>query len=348
MEIDLAAVAHNVSAAARWKKPICAVVKADGYGHGDVPLAEAMLAAGAERLAVALVEEGVRLREAGITAPILLLSEPPVDDLAEAAHWRLTLTVYRTTTVDLLAAGEPVEVEIKIDTGMHRVGAPPDEVLALLARIEEAPNLWLKGIWSHLAVADEDPDFTAHQIAEFDKTTHGIGLPRHLANTAAAALFPDSRFDEIRIGLGLYGLYPCSEARPVVDLRPAMRVVSHIAYTQRQVKGSRPSYGRRRPLTDDATLATIPIGYADGVPRLWSEGEVLVKGRRYPIAGTITMDQMIVDVGDDAVAVGDEVVLLGRQGSEEITVDDWAGAAQTIAYEIVTGIGPRLPRRYLG
>ena len=351
-EIDLAAVRANVAALAALVAPsrLRAVVKADGYGHGDVPVAEAALEAGAATLAVALVEEGVRLREAGIEAPILVLSEPELADIADIVHWDLTPTAYRRDFLEQLAklAAGPLDVHVKIDTGMHRVGAPVGALGDLLDAI--LPPLRLGAVWTHLAVADEDPEFTATQIERFDEAVAGIETSCHLANTAGAVLFPTARGDEVRAGLGIYGLHPCPETRNRVELIPAMRFVSQVSYLQRLPAGSRPSYGRRRALPDPSTVATVPVGYADGVPRRLSAtgGGVLIRGKRYPLAGTVTMDQIVVDVGDDEVAVGDEVVLFGRQGDSEIGADDWADRLDTISYEIVCGVGPRVPRRYLG
>lgn len=350
--MDLGAIRHNVEEISRLVRPaeVCTVVKADAYGHGDVPVAEAALEAGAGRLAVALVEEGVRLREAGIDAPILVLSEPSLPDTAELLHWRLTPTAYRLEILAVLAelADSPVDVHLKVDTGMHRVGAPPETLEALLGALDG--NVRLGGIWTHLAVADEDPEFTNHQIETFRKVVAGVGAPYHIANTAGAVLFPGARADLVRVGLGTYGLHPCPETRRLVDLRPVMSVVSEVVYVRRLPAGSRPSYGRRRPLPRDSAVVTIPIGYADGMPRRLSAtgGEVLIRGKRYPLAGTVTMDQIVVDVGDDPIEVGDQVVLIGRQGDEEVGADEWAEAVDTISYEIVCGIGPRVPRRYTG
>lgn len=358
VEVDLGAVAANTAAFVALGAAVYAVVKADGYGHGDVPVAEAALGAGADGLAVALVEEGVRLREGGIDAPVLLLSEPPPSDLPEALAWGLTPTVYRHPTLDVLerawtAEGPPPAVHVKLDTGMHRVGADEETAHELVARLAGGP-LRLGGVWSHLASADSDPELTARQHARLDgfcRRLAGAGLPvgrRHLANTAGALLHPDTRGDAVRIGLGLYGLHPCSATRDVVTLRPALRLVSRVSFVRRYPAGTRLSYGHVRPLPAEATVATVPVGYADGVPRRLGEtgGEVLVGGRRRPLAGTVTMDHVLVEVGDDPVGVGDEVVLIGRQGSEEITVDEWAARVGTISYEIVCGLGPRLPRRY--
>lgn len=351
-EIDLDAVAHNVSAMAELISPskVCTVVKADGYGHGDVPVAGAALSAGADCLAVALVEEGVRLREAGIDADIVVLSEPSVDSIPEVLEWDLQPAVYTERFLDVLgSSGASVEVHLKADTGMHRVGASASMLSDLAARVSKHRSLRLGSVFTHFAVADEDPDFTRLQIQRFDDAIAGIDVPlAHLANTAGAILFPEARRDMCRVGIGTYGLHPCDETRPLVDLRPAMRVVSQVTHVQRLDAGDRPSYGRVRPLRHDATVATVPIGYADGYPRLLTQqGEVLIGGVRHPLAGTVTMDQIVVDVGDSEVSVGDEVVLIGRQAGGEVTADDWATALGTISYEVVCSIGPRVPRRYV-
>ncbi len=356
VEVDLAALARNVERIAELVAPaeLCAVVKADGYGHGDVPVAETALSAGATWLAVALVEEGIRLREAGIDAPILVLSEPPREMVEDVVRWRLVPTVYRSSFLDVLAAtSRRLDVHLKVDTGMHRVGADPAAALELAVRIHRDPHLTLGGVWSHLAVADSDPDFTRRQIGRFDEfcgrlVGRGIDLGRrHLANTPGALLFPEARHEMVRVGLGMYGLHPCAATHDRIRLEPVMSIVSHVAYVRSLPAGSRPSYGRRRPLAGDHFVATVPIGYADGVPRAWSdEGVVLVGGRRRPFAGVVTMDQVIVDLGEHRVEEGAEVVLLGRQGTAEVTADEWAAATGTINYEIVSRIGPRLPRRY--
>lgn len=359
IEVDLSAIRDNVRTIAELVTParMCAVVKADGYGHGDVPVAEAAVEGGADWLAVALIAEGARLREAGIEAPILLLSEPIDGDADEVIRWGLTPTVYTETFLSALeaAAGDEVAVHLKVDTGMHRVGAPPEKAAGLARMIEDGP-LRLEGLWTHFAVAEQDPEFTSEQMGKLmgllgALSVEGIDPPIvHASNTAGALGYPDARMDMVRAGIGIYGLHPAPGYRPEVPLRPAMRVVSHVSYLQRHPKGARPSYGRVRSLPADATVASVPVGYADGVMRRLGAtgGEVLIRGRRYPLAGTVTMDQIVVDVGDDPVAVGDEVVLLGRQGRAEIAADEWAGRLDTINYEIVCGFGPRMPRRYVG
>ncbi len=350
-EIDLGAIRHNVKALRAATAPVdlCAVVKADGYGHGDAPVAEAALEAGARRLAVALVEEGVRLREAGIEAPILVLSEPDAASISELERWALTPTAYSASCIQALAEQAPARpVHIKVDTGMHRVGAPPSAVPGLVAAARGG-GLELEGLWTHFAVADEDPEFTHSQIDLFTATVAPYPTPlTHLANTAGALLFPESRQSMTRIGLGIYGLHPCPDTRELVDLRPAMRIVSHISHVQRLEPGTRPSYGRIRALEAPATVATAPIGYADGLSRRLSRsGVALIGGNRFPFAGMVTMDQIVIDVGDAEVQPGDEVVVLGEQREASVTADDWAVALETISYEVVCGIGPRVPRRYL-
>lgn len=361
IEVDLGAVRHNVAALGGLVAPsrMCAVVKADGYGHGGVQVAEAAVDAGAGMLAVALLEEGIRLREAGIDAPILLLSEPNLEDVGELVRWSITPTVYRHVMLEALlgvVTRGHIGAHLKVDTGMHRVGADPDRALQLALRMADGGlPVRLTALWTHFAVSEADPLFTRHQIEAFQDVVdsladRGVAVPmRHLANTAGAILHPDSRGDMVRAGIGIYGLYPSPECRAVVGLQPAMRVISHVSLTRRLPAGARPSYGRRRPLEVPSTVATVPIGYADGVPRILSQrgGTVLIGGTAHPFAGTVTMDQIVIDVGDHDVAVGEEVVLIGGQGDATIGVDDWADRADTINYEIVTRMGTRLPRRYL-
>jgi alanine racemase len=350
-EVDLGAIRNNVAALASLIAPseLCAVVKADAYGHGDAPVAEAALDGGANLLAVALVEEGVRLREAGIEAPILVLSEPDAASMAEIAKWALTPTVYSISCIEALASvAAGIGVHVKLDTGMHRVGASP-RLLHDLVATARSGGLEVAAIWTHFAVADEDAAFTRHQIEVFDEASSGYDTPlTHLANTAGAVLFPESRRSFARVGLGIYGLHPCAATREVVQLRPAMRIVTHVSHVQRLERGARPSYGRTRQLSKESTVVTAPIGYADGLPRrLSAVGAALIGGNPYPLAGTVTMDQIVIDVGDAEVHPGDEVIVLGDQGNSEVNADDWARILDTISYEVVCGIGPRVPRRYL-
>ncbi|MEK7252674.1 MAG: alanine racemase [Actinomycetota bacterium] len=359
IEVDLGAIRDNVRAIAAAVAPaeVCAVVKADGYGHGDVPVAEAALKAGATRLAVALVSEGIGLREAGIDAPIILLSEPLVEDAAEVIRWRLTPSVYRRFFLDALLAVAPAgyPVHVKVDTGMHRVGAVPDVALELATAVAAGP-LVLEGVWTHFPVSEEDAVFTAQQVSLLEGFLERLAARGvrpalvHAANTAGALGNPAARRDFVRLGIGMYGLRPAPGFAPEVVLHPAMRLLSRVSHLQRLPAGARPSYGRRRPLAKESTVATVPVGYADGLTRRLAVvgGGALIRGKRYPFAGTITMDQALIDLGDDPVELGDEVVFLGHQGDAEITADEWAQSLDTVNWEVVCGFGPRLPRRYVG
>ncbi|HZJ47417.1 MAG TPA: alanine racemase [Acidimicrobiia bacterium] len=363
IEVDLDAIESNVREIGRAIQPaaVCAVVKADGYGHGAVPVAEAAIAGGATLLAVALVSEGVNLREAGIDVPILVLSEPLVEEVDTVVEWSLTPIVYRRHFIEAVAAraelsdNVPYPVHLKLDTGMHRVGIAPAAAIDLARQIDADDRLVLEGIATHLSVAEEDPAFTGRQIAALSRfrellDEEGIDVDYvHAANTAGALNHPAARFDFARIGLGVYGLRPSPDVGGGVELIPAMRVVSKVSFVQRLPTGARPSYGRVRPLERPSTVATVPLGYADGVPRRLSAlgGHVLIRGNRYPFAGTVTMDQVMIDLGDDPVEVGDEVVFIGTQGDEQVTATEWAELLSTINYEVVCQFGPRLPRRYV-
>jgi alanine racemase len=364
-EIDLAALRDNARWLADRVSParLCAVVKAFGYGHGPVRVAEAAVAGGASWLAVATVEEGVQLRQAGVTEPVLLLSEPVAAVMADVVAWRLTPTLYSLSAVDaadraVAAYGGPgrLAVHVKVDTGMHRVGADPEAAAEIAAEVAARPGLVLEGLCTHFAVADEPDDpFTGEQLARFRAVVKRLAdrgvrpTILHAANSAAAIAFPESRFSLVRCGIALYGLAPSpAMADACSGLRPAMAVKARVAMVKRVGAGERLSYGLRYRLGHEATVATVPIGYADGLPRRLSEtgGQVIVNGRLRPIAGTVTMDQITVDCGDDRVEPGDEVVLLGRQGEAEITAWDWAARLDTIAYEVVCGISARVPRDY--
>jgi alanine racemase len=368
-EVDAGAIARNVGRiAAAAGAEVCAVVKADGYGHGAVTAARAALAGGATWLAVALVEEGAVLRDAGVTAPVLLLSEPTVAAVPHVLDLDLTPTVYSAPFVAALDAagrgrGRPVPVHAMLDSGMGRVGAPPADWPALLDAIAAADVLVLEGVETHLARADEPSvPTTAVQLA---RLVDGLGTVRarglaptllHVANTAAAlahaeavraagAGLPDAA-PLVRAGIGVYGLDPGGEVRAADHgLEPALRILSAVSFVKRIAAGTPVSYGHRWSAPADGWLATVPIGYADGVPRaLGGRGDAVLGGRRRPVAGTVTMDQLLLWCGDDAPDVGDEVVLVGTQGTERIGMEEWAASAGTITYEVATGLGPRLPR----
>jgi alanine racemase len=370
-EVDLGAVERNTALMARAAHPaaVCAVVKADAYGHGAVAASRAALAGGARWLAVALVEEGLELRRAGVGAPVLVLSEPPPQAMALVADHRLTPTVYSPAALEAASAaararGQALPVHVKVDTGMHRVGAGPELALELATRAQADPWLELEGLWTHLAVAEDPADpFTEEQLGRLGEVVSRLerrgGRPAlvHAANTAGALAHPASRLDMVRCGISLYGYLPsgpvaaCLEAAGLPAPEPALSLKAKVCHVRRLSRGERVSYGRRYQLAEDAWVATVPLGYADGVPRRLFEagGQVLVGGRRRPLAGVVTMDQLMVDCGaDPEPAVGDEVVLLGRQGSEAVWADEWARRCGTIAYEVLCGIGARVPRRPVG
>ncbi len=362
-EVDLDAIEHNVRTLRTAVEPaaLWAVVKADGYGHGAAPVARAALCAGAAGLCVALVQEGVALRAAGIDAPILVLSEQPPAELAAAVSADLVSTVYRPEQVALLAAaadaaGVVHRVHLKIDTGMHRVGCDPDAAVTMAAAVRVCPSLVLDGVFTHLALADEPGDpFTAVQLARFDAVLAALAdhdlLPPvvHAANSAGALAHPSARHHLVRAGIAIYGISPGAGVDHLAGaLRPALSLRAQVSMVRRVAGGEGISYGLRHRTANDTTIATVPIGYADGVPRRLSAvgGQVLVGGQRRPIVGVVTMDQLMVDMGDDPVDVGDEVVLIGRQGDESIRAAEWAGLLGTIGYEIVCAISARIARHH--
>lgn len=358
--VDLEAIRTNAALLAQRVAPAClmAVVKADGYGHGAVAVAQAALEGGATWLGVALVEEGRTLRAAGIAEPILLFSEPPVDAAEEVVHLGLTPAVYTEPAIRALAAAAraaetSLVVHVKVDTGMRRVGAESERVLDLAQLIVAEPALELGGVMTHFAVADEPGDGVDLQREKFNAVLSELeaaGIDpgmRHLANSAALLTRPDTHFDMVRAGIALYGLPPTPTDLP---LRPAMSLVSAVSYVKRIHADEAVSYGWRYRTQHETTIVTVPIGYADGVRRALHAvgGEVLIRGNRYPLAGTITMDQLMVDVGNADIHVGDLVTLIGTDGEESVSADEWAHALGTISYEVVCSFSPRVPRIYGG
>lgn len=366
VEVDLDAIRHNTALLAARAAPagLVAVVKADGYGHGAVAVALAALEAGATWLGVALVEEGIELREAGIDAPVLLLAEPPptaaeavvAASLTPVVHTRRFIAALAKATADA-GAVESLPVHLKVDTGMHRVGCAPQEALDLARAARRHQELRLEGLLTHFAVADEPANaYTAEQLGRFEAVRAelaqaGIRPPVvHAANSAGLLTQPRSRYDLVRCGIAIYGIPPAPALAGLLPLRPVLSLRARASFVRRLAAGERLSYGLRYRLRAPSTVATVPLGYADGVPRRLGEvgGEVLAGGRRRPIAGTVTMDQLLVDLGADDFEAGDEVVLIGRQGDEEITAAEWAERLGTIPYEVCCAIGVRVPRRYLG
>jgi alanine racemase len=370
VEVDLDAVRANVVQIRKVVAPaaVCAVVKADGYGHGAVPVASAAVEGGATHLGVALAEEGRQLREAGIGVPVLILSEPPGEAMQLVVDDNLTPTIYTAQGLGWLlkainsrgAGGHPpFAVHVKVDTGMHRVGASPDEAFELARAVAADPQLHLEGLFTHFAVADEPGrPFTAEQLALFQRVVAGLASEGirppllHAANSAGALAHPGSRYQMVRPGIAVYGLAPAASMEREASVRaltPALSLRARVSYVKEVAAGQALSYGLRYRLPGDSVVATVPLGYADGVPRRLSEvgGEVLIGGRRRPLAGTVTMDQVLVDCGPGAgVNAGDEVVFIGRQGDDEINAWDWAERLGTIAYEVTCALSPRLPRIY--
>jgi alanine racemase len=366
--IDLAAVRANVATLKQHAgdASVMAVVKADGYGHGMLACAQAALDGGATWLGVAMADEALDLRAAGIDAAALAWLLGPSDDwtavaavnvdLGVNARWALDKAVDAANTL-----GRPTRIHLKIDSGLGRAGSTshdwPDLVEAA-AKAQADGSVEVVGIWSHLAYADQP----AHPTIERQRLAFEAALDvaaaagldpqvRHLANSAATLTLPATHYDLVRPGVAVYGLSPGPEVGTPASLGlvPAMTLTSQVALVKRVPAGQGVSYGHRYTTTGETTLALVPLGYADGVPRhLTNLGEVAVNGRRYRIAGTVCMDQFVLDVGDDDVAIGDEVVLFGSGEAGEPTSDEWANAIDTINYEIVTRVGARVPRTYLG
>ncbi len=373
-EIDLAAFRHNVKVVRSLLKPdvkIMAVVKADAYGHGAVACAQAALEAGAECLGVAVLEEGIELREADIGAPILLLGSIFPNEIQDLLHYHLSPTVFHYSLAHLLSRqaekrGKNVGVHIKIDTGMGRLGIPPEEFTCLMQQIKALKNLRIEGVFTHLSSADEtDPDYTLTQLTRFsealkDCEDHGIDLPpTHCANTAGILKFPQSHREIVRPGIILYGALPSPDLAPILEksektsgenrFRPVMQWKSRILSVQQVPAGRALSYGRTFVTERDSLIATLPVGYADGLSRnLSGKMQVLVHGQRAPQVGTICMDLTLIDVTDirPNVQAMDEVVLFGTQGEETITADQMADWEGTISYEVLCNVGKRVPRVY--
>lgn len=345
--------------------PLMGVVKADGYGHGMLPAARALIAGGASWLGTAFIHEGLQLRRAGITVPVLSWIIPPGEPLGEAIEADIDLgvsgmVVLREVVAAARRTGRVARVQLKADTGLNRGGVDPAEwgrVVEAATRAEDDGHLRVSGIWSHFACADEpgDPSI-ASQLSVFHEaleTADKAGLTpevRHIANSAALLTLPEARFDLVRGGIASYGLCPI-EDYDVPGLRPAMTLESRIALTKRVPAGSGVSYGHRYFTDRESTLALIPLGYADGVPRAaTNRGRVLLGGKTRTISGTVCMDQFVVDVGDDPVEAGEYAVLFGdpREHPGTPTAEGWARILDTIPYEIVTRVGIRVPRHYIG
>jgi alanine racemase len=363
--VNLAAVERNVARLRSELAPhviLCAVVKADGYGHGAAPVARAAQAAGAGWLAVATAEEAAELRGASITGPILVMGAVSADELpvalaagADLVVWSKPFVIAVRAAVSGREAPAPVRLHVKLDSGMGRLGTR--ERAGALGTAEAvlagAPALELAGAMTHFATADGDLEFVAEQLAAFEPFVADLrriapGVLVHAANSAATLRLSASHFGMVRCGIALYGLDPMNEDPAPHGLEPALELSSYVAAVKRAVPGESTGYGRRFITERETMIATLPIGYADGVRRaLTNNAEVLVGGRRYPLVGTVSMDNITLDLGPDAdLQPGAAAVLIGRDGDERVSAEELAQRIGTINYEIVCGISRRVPRVY--
>ncbi len=359
--VNLAAIERNVARLRRECSggELCAVVKADGYGHGAVPVARAALAGGASWLAVATVREAAELRAAGIGGPILVMGAISAQELPVALAARADLVAWTERFVaDVVAVADhdkPVRVHVKLDTGMGRLGTrEPEQALGVARRVIEAePATALVGAMTHFATADEDPEFLARQLARFRPFAQQMrmmqsGIVVHAANSAATLREPASHFDLVRCGIAIYGCDPINEDPFMRGLEPALELGSYLAAVKRARAGESVGYGRQFLAQDDTWIATLPIGYADGIRRALSNNcDVLVDGIRYPLVGTVSMDNITIDLGPASSArPGDVATIIGRDGSQRQTAEELARRLGTINYEILCGISGRVPRAY--
>ncbi|CEO90463.1 alanine racemase [Syntrophaceticus schinkii] len=364
-EIDLKALAGNVREIRRVtdeSAQIMAIVKANGYGHGVEHVSRVALQNGASWIGVALLQEAILLREKGIKAPILVLGYTPVDDIAEVIRYDISQTVFTWDDALAIASvanhlGKKAKIHVKIDTGMGRLGFKWDrETLDIICRLAHLPGLEVEGIYTHFATADgDDKTFAQEQFARFQQILKQLAARhvfirwRHCANSAAVMSMPFTHLDLVRPGITIYGLYPSSNSRDLVELTPVMSLKAKVAFVKEVPEMFSISYGRSYYTKEKTRIATVPLGYGDGYSRLLSNrGQVLIRGMRAPVVGRVCMDQLMVDVGHiPGVQQGDEVVLVGRQGSDEIPVEELADYLGTINYEVLCMISERVPRVYL-
>jgi alanine racemase len=363
-EIDLGAVRHNVSTLRSLLNPgtrLMAVVKADGYGHGGLEVARAAVEAGADRLGVATVDEGLRLRSGGISVPVQLLSEAPPTAAGLLVERGITPALFshafaRAYSDAASSQGRTAPFHLKIETGMNRIGVRAEDSAEFVESLRGLPGLSLEGVFTHFATADVPGDWEFdHQLERFTAAVEELrnrGIDPgivHAANSPATILHPEAHFDMVRCGIAIYGLHPADVTHGVIDLEPAMTVKARVTRVARLAMGEGVSYGFTWHAAAPATVATVPIGYADGVHRsLSNQMRVLIGGRPCRQVGRVCMDQLMVEVprGLD-VSVGDEAVIVGRQGDETVTIEQQAQMAGTVDYEIACGYGARLARVHI-
>jgi alanine racemase len=362
--VNLAAIERNVGrlrARLAGGAGLCAVVKADGYGHGATAAARAALSGGARSLAVATADEALELRAAGIDAPVLVMGALSGDELSVALAARAELVVWSERFVEDLGraaaarGADTVRVHVKLDTGMGRLGTRRQvEALTVMEKVlANGPLLELAGAMTHFATAGEDPEFVAQQLREFEPFVAEArrrrpGLVVHAANSAATLTAPASHFDLVRCGIAIYGCDPMNSNPDDHELEPALELTSYVAAVKQACPGDTVGYGRRFTAGRETLIATVPIGYADGIRRALSNNcEVLVRSRRYPLVGTVSMDNLALDLGPASdVAVGDRATIIGTDGGERQTAEELAGRLGTINYEVLVGISGRVPRLY--
>lgn len=362
-EVDLSAIQYNIRQVANRVGPnvrILGVVKANAYGHGLVPVTKAVLDAGASYIGVALVEEGIEVRQ-HTNVPILVFSPPSDNSLETCVRFDLDATITSIETAHALnevarSAKKKARVQIKVDTGMGRIGFLPEVALDAVRAVANLDSLEIVGIYSHFATSDEsNKEFARKQLSTFSKLVKSckeMGLTQvlyHIANSGAILDMPGSHFDMVRPGIMTYGYYPSLETTESVDIKPALSLKSGVALIKTMRAGTSISYGRRYFTGKESRIAVIPVGYGDGFTRLLSgKASVIIRGKKYPVVGTITMDHIMVDVGSDyEVQPDDEVILLGTDGRNSITAWDLATKLGTIPYEILCMLNNRVPRIFV-
>ncbi|AGB42486.1 alanine racemase [Halobacteroides halobius DSM 5150] len=355
VEVNLDAIQYNIQQVDKRldsNTKIMAIVKANAYGHGAVEVAKEVLNGGVNYLGVATVNEGVKLRQANIKAPILILGTTFSQQVTDVVKYDLTPTVYTYQLAEQLSKkGQEVKIHLNLDTGMGRIGLRSDETIEKIKKIAKLSNVKIEGIFTHFAKADTDLDYTKKQLNEFKAVVNqlekqGIKIPiKHTANSAAIVNYSASHYNLVRMGLVLYGLYPRPELADKIELKAALSWKARIAHLKEVPAGVSISYGGRYITSTTTKVATLPLGYHDGYSRkLSGVGDILYQGQRYPVIGRVCMDQLMVDMTGAQAAIGDVVTLLGSAGEEEISANELADKIGTINYEVISRIGPRVPR----
>jgi len=362
VEIDLSKIAFNINEIKKKVAPakIMAVVKANAYGHGIVPVSKLALQNGASYLAVALIEEAIELRESGFTEPILVFGGEFEHQINEIIDHNLEISIFSKKFVDYVsrqpsAKNSRIKVHIKIDTGMGRVGIPWQKATDFIRDVKQIKIFEIKGVYTHFASSDEhDKTYANRQLSRFKQVLeelerNDIHIPlRHAANSGAIVDLPEAYFDIVRPGIMMYGYYPSNETSQSVSIKPAMTFKSRVSYIKEVPSGTGISYGIKHITSSPTIIATIPVGYADGYNRLLSnKGQVIINGKKFPVVGRVCMDLIMVNIGtDNSIEIGDEVILFGKQGTMEFGVYEICNIVDTIPYEVCCWISKRVPRIY--